>query len=120
MGSLAIKDHTIWVKHIENDPLIVSKIMSLEQNTLVALIIEDKPVLFRKMRDGKDGRPTDGIRPDEDFKEFWKEMYETRRGEVVSIELNSDFNPQDSYLKALSTILNEWDSAEDNEAFNAL
>lgn len=120
MGSLAIRDHTIWVKHINDAPQIVRKIMSLEQNTPVALIIENKPVLFRKMRNGKDGRPTDGIRPDEDFKQFWKEMYEARRGETVSIELNSDFAPPDSYLKAVSSLLEEWDSVEDNEAFNDL
>jgi hypothetical protein len=119
MGRLEIRDHAIWMKHIEGDPAIVARIMQLPQNAPITLQVDGKPVLFRKMRDGGDGRPTQGIRPDESFKEFWNELYQQRRGELVELALN-DIAPPDPYLASIAAMLNEWDSPEDNEAYNGL
>lgn len=119
MGHFEIRDHAVWAKHIEGAPHIVEKINSLKENSALSLIIDGKPVLFRKMRNGSDGRPTAGIRPDDSFKEYWKEIYQTRRGENVSIDFN-DNNISDTYLASVSALMSEWDSDEDNEAFNDL
>jgi hypothetical protein len=119
MGYVTICNHSIWLKHIENAPQIVTKIESLAPNAPITLQIEDKPVIFRKMRDGADGRPTRGIRPDESFKNYWNQLFQRRSGEKVEIKLN-EAPIADSYLAAISSLLSEWDSPEDNEAYNDL
>lgn len=119
MAQMTVSDHTIWLKHVRQDQDIVSRLEALEQNAPIALRVDGKPVLFRKMRDGVDGRPTQGIRPDEAFKDYWNALYRDRRGETVEIEL--DNTPQgDPYLVAISGLLSEWASNEDAEAYDDL
>jgi hypothetical protein len=115
---MIISDHTIWLKHIPNEK-IVSRLATLKANAPIALRVDGKPVLFRKMRDGVDGRPTPGIRPDEAFKDFWSALYRDRRGETVEIDLD-DKPPADPYLKAVSDLLTEWTSKADSEAYDDL
>lgn len=43
-----------------------------------------------KMRDGKDGRSTPGLRPVGRAQSFWQSLFESRRGDSVSIELGED------------------------------
>jgi hypothetical protein len=118
MAHMTITDHTIWLKHIQSDR-IVGKLSSLTQNAPVTLRVEGKPVLFRKMRDGADGRPTPGVRPDESFKDYWNSLYRERRGETVEIDLD-EAPIADPYLAAISGLLTEWTSAEDAEAYDDL
>ena len=117
MGHLTIRDNALWVKHIEGDPKLVERILALPQNASVTLLIDAKPVRFLKMRDGADGRPTPGLRPDAAFKSYWDAMQE-RRGEVVSLEELAA--PADPLLASLSTLLSEWNSDEDAEAYDRL
>lgn len=118
MAQMIISDHTIWLKHIENDR-IVGKLAGLRPNAPISLKIDGKPVLFRKMRDGGDGRPTPGIRPDEAFKDYWNSLYRERRGEAVEIELNEK-SLTGPYLAAVSELMTEWASKEDAEAYDDL
>jgi hypothetical protein len=119
MGQMIISDHAVWLKHIDGDAKIASKIEKLAPNAPIALQIDGKPVLFRKMRDGADGRPTPGIRPDEAFKDYWNTLYQGRRGQKVEITLD-EIVPADPYLASISSLLSEWDSPEDHEAYNDL
>ncbi len=118
MTRVLINDHTIWLKHIDSDR-IARRLSSLKSNAPVALRIDGKPVLFRKMRDGADGRPTPGIRPDETFKDFWNALYRERRGETVEIDL-ADEPLRDPYLAAVSNLMGEWTSQADCEAYDDL
>lgn len=119
MAQMIVSDHTIWLKHLQNAEAIVDRLLALEQNAPITLRIDGKPVLFRKMRDGADGRPTQGVRPDEAFKDFWSALYRERRGERVAIEL--DEGPaSDAYLAAVSGLLTEWTSKADAEAYDDL
>lgn len=118
MARVLINDHTIWLKHIESER-IARRLTSLKPNAPVALRIEGKPVLFRKMRDGADGRPTPGLRPDEAFKDFWNALYRERRGEKVEIDLGEEPH-RDPYLAAVSTLMSEWTSKADCEAYDDL
>jgi hypothetical protein len=119
MGKLTIRDHAIWSKHIEEDPDMVRMIESLPENRPINLVIDGKPVRFVKMRDGKDGRPTPGLRPDPSFRPFWHAMQENR-GRKVSVQMKPTTALEDSYLSSLSGLLAEWDSPEDAEAYDAL
>jgi hypothetical protein len=118
MGHMIIRDNAVWAKHIEADAELTKRILALPQNAPLVLHIDGKPIRFLKMRDGADGRPTPGLRPDPAFKAFWDAL-QSRRGEVVAVSLD-DAPARDPYLASLSTTLSEWESPEDCEAYDGL
>lgn len=119
MGRMVVRDNAVWAKHIEGDPDMVRRILSLPQNAPITLIVDEEPVLFVKMRDGADGRPTPGLRPDATSKAFWDAMQQ-RRGAVVSVALEGQAAVKDPYLASVSALLSEWTSPEDAEAYDGL
>jgi hypothetical protein len=119
MGYVQITDNSLWVKHVENDEALAARILNLEDNAPIILQVDGKPVLFRKMRTGKDGRAVSGVRPDETFKKYWNDLYQKRRGERLPIAL-ADVPPADPYLASIAALLSEWDSPADNAAYNDL
>jgi hypothetical protein len=68
------------------------------------------------MRDGKDGRSTNGLKPVGPMREVWKRM-QSRRGAIVPVR---EIGSADAYLDSLRPLLSEWDSPEDDEAFRDL
>lgn len=119
MGLMVIRDNAVWARHIEGDPEIIARIEALPENRPITLLIDRKPVRFLKMRDGTDGRRTNGLRPDPAFKTFWNALQQ-RRGETMTIELDGVASPADPYLASISGLLAEWDSAEDALAYDGL
>jgi hypothetical protein len=119
MPQVEIRDHTLWTRHLIDASAIKARIDALASNAPIALQIDGMPVLFRKMRDGADGRPTPGVRPDEAFKTYWSTLYNQKRGERVAIAL-ADAPLPDAYLASVSRLLSEWDSPADNAAYNDL
>jgi hypothetical protein len=119
MGRLTIRDDVVWARHIEGEPEITRRILAMPANAPIDLVVDGRPVRFLKMRDGRDGRPTPGLRPDPAFKQFWDSM-QARRGEVVDVRLEGIVPLVDPYLASISTLLTEWDSPEDAEAFDGL
>jgi hypothetical protein len=119
LAYVRIADSTIWAKHVQDGHDIQSRILELLENAPIALQIDGKPVLFRKMRNGSDGRPTSGIRPDESCKAYWSKLYSERRGERVPIALVTT-PVVDPYLASIGHLLSEWDSLADNAAYNDL
>ena len=88
MAHTTISDVVIWAKHIHGDPDLAETIMALEPGGTVRLRIDGVAGAWRKMDDGKDGRPTKGLRPIGNAQSFWRGLYQGRRGEVVVIELD--------------------------------
>lgn len=119
MGRLTIRDNALWVKHIEGGPEIVERIRALPPDAPISLIVENRLIRFRKMRNGSDGRPTDGLRPEPEFKPFWDALQE-RRGEVVPVRLGDQVQSVEAYLASLTPLLSEWTSPEDSEAYDEL
>jgi hypothetical protein len=116
MGYVQIRDDTLWAKHIEGDSALRDRIMKLPPGTLIDLEIDGIVGHWEKAKTGKDGRPTAAIKPVGPMREIWK-RFQARRGAIVPIR---ETLTADSYLKALSDTLPEWDSPEDDEAFRDL
>jgi len=116
MSYVTVRDDAIWARHVE-DPAVRDRIRAISQNEPLTLLVEGTPVRFVKMRDGKDGRPTDGLRPaGEEAHRFWSAM-QSRRGERVRLALPETSG---SYLASLGPLLSEWDSDEDAAAYDRL
>lgn len=87
MGELAVRDVVIWTKHIHGDPELRAKLNALAGEEEIELVIDGVGGHWRKMSDGRDGRPTTGLTPQGRMAALWRELYATRRGESVDIRL---------------------------------
>lgn len=116
LAQTPIKDHTIWFKDI-HDPALRARFEAMAPDEAVHLEIEDVVGIWRRMKDGRDGRPTLGIRPEGPMKKIWNEWYRARCGETVTVRL---VQQADDFLAASSALFCEWNSPEDEAAFGDL
>jgi hypothetical protein len=86
MARTAVRDVVIWVKHIHGED-VSERVLGLQGGETLDLVVDGVRGAWRKMDDGRDGRPTTGIRPIGRMQDFWRELYSGRRGDVVTIEL---------------------------------
>lgn len=82
-----VRDYVIWSKHLHGDLRLPSRIEALDAGETIELEVDGVRGTWRKMDQGKDGRPTPGIRPLGSAQAFWRELYKSRRGAVVSVSL---------------------------------
>lgn len=111
-----IEDHVIWFKHIA-DADLQKRLETLRSEETINLEADGVVGLWRRMRDGKDGRPVRGIRPEGAMKEVWNKWFGARKGSVVALR---EISLADDYLKAGSALFSEWASPEDEAAFRDL
>jgi hypothetical protein len=116
MGTFLNNDDAIWLKNVNADTDTVALLRQLRAGTRLKLEIEGTRGDWERMADGKDGRPTYGLKPVSHTIEFWKSM-KSRRGEYLEFKI---VDPRDGYLEAVEKTLSEWESEEDEKAFNDL
>ena len=64
----------------------MERILALPDSGEIALMIDKTPARFLKMKNGRNGRATPGIKPaDTQSRQFWNAM-QARRGDVVTVE----------------------------------
>ena len=98
MSRVEIRDHALWIKHIHKNDALKSKLMSLEAGDLVELRVDGFHGMWKKMDDGKDGRPTPGIRAIGKARDHWHEA-QARRGELLSIEFVGFAKPEPHWMQ---------------------
>lgn len=116
MTSIKINDDAIWVKHIEGNPDLQARIKAMRQGETLDLEIDGIVGRWERMRDGRDGRPTYGIKPIAEMREVWARL---RRGPKKVAKVREVITA-DSYLASLTPLLAEWDTPEDTEAYRDL
>lgn len=116
MGTFFNNDDVIWIKNVNADEGTLALLRQLQAGTRLKLEIEGKRGDWERMADGKDNRPTYGLKPVAGTVDFWKAM-KSRRGEKLEFKI---LDPRDGYLEAIEKTLSEWDSEEDEKAFHDL
>lgn len=116
VARVTIRDDSIWLKHIEGDAQLKRRLERLSEEEVIDLEVDGIIGRWQRMRTGKDGRPTPGIRPIDTMRQVWSRM-QTKRGTIVNIR---EVRTSDSYLAALAPLMSEWDSPEDEEAYRDL
>jgi hypothetical protein len=114
MPVIRISDESIWLKHIEGDKALRERIRNLAPEEVLDLEVNGVVGKWARMKDGKDGRPTWGIKPVGEMRLVWTRMRQQQTGKIVTIR---EVTMADSYLVALSDTLDEWSSQEDELAY---
>ena len=91
MTHTTVSDVVIWAKHLGGAPR--ERVLALRPGELLTLRVDGVPGSWRKMDDGRDGRPTLGVRPIGPAAERWRKLYRERRGEIVAVEIADASNP---------------------------
>ncbi len=116
MATFLNNDDAIWLKNVNADANALALLRQIPAGTALKLEVEGVTGDWVRMADGKDGRPTLGLKPVGQTLAFWKSM-KSRRGEYLEFKV---VDPRDSYLSDVQKTLSEWESREDEEAFNDL
>ena len=116
MGTILNNDDVIWLKYVNADSTTIALLRQLPASAKLKLDIEGFRGEWERMADGKDGRPTLGLKPVGKTLAFWKSM-KTRRGDYLEFKV---IDPRDTYLSDIQKTMNEWESEEDEMAFNDL
>lgn len=85
-----VRDYVIWFKHLHGSQAVADRVSKLQPGQTIQLAVDGVRGSWRRMDQGRDGRPTPGIRPLGAAQEFWRQMYRSRRGAVVSVEIIDD------------------------------
>lgn len=88
-----VRDYVIWSKHLHGDLRLPARIEALDPGQTIELEVDGVQGVWRKMDRGKDGRATPGIRPLGSMQQFWRELYKSRRGAVVTVSLAEASTP---------------------------
>ncbi len=116
MGQARIRDDAIWTKHIEGAPALRERIAAMRPGEVIDLEVDGIVGRWERMRTGKDGRPTNGIKPIGEMRQVWAKL--RKQGErTIKIR---EVVMADSYLAALPQVLDEWNSPDDEEAYRDL
>lgn len=115
-ATLAIEDTTIWFKHIK-DPALQARLSELDEGEAIHLVTDGIVGRWTRMRRGKDGRATAGIKPEGEMKTIWGDWFRNRKGSTILVQ---EVQLADDYLREGSLLFSEWLSPEDEEAFGDL
>lgn len=113
MATVSVRDDAIWIGHIEGGQALQDRLRNLRAGDVLDLEVDGIVGTWERMRDGRDGRPTLGIKPTSHMKQVWAEM-RLRPGRIVPIR---EVVTAESYLSAVSRTLDEWNSPEDEAAY---
>lgn len=111
-----IADDAIWFKHVESERLR-ERLRRMSDDEQISLEADGVVGQWIRMKTGRDGRPTEGIRPEGRMKLVWHEWYKRRKGEMISLR---EVKRGDDYLVNIASLFPEWESKEDEDAFRDL
>ena len=80
-----VRDHVLWVKHIDGAERTLAWLSAIPAGEIVGLVVDGVSGEWRKMNDGKDGRPTPGFMPIGDASKAHWHGLQDRRGNWVSL-----------------------------------
>jgi hypothetical protein len=113
---VVIRDIVIWFKHVDSQDLR-KRLATLTDEEGITLEVDGVLGRWLRVKTGKDGRPTEALKPEGPTKEIWSKWYRSRKGERVTIR---EVRTADAYLMTIASLFPEWESPQDEAAFHDL
>jgi len=85
MSLVEIRDYALWTKHIYGNEDLKNELQDMKAGDIIELEIDGFRGMWSKMSDGKDGRPTPGIKAIGESRAHWHKLQD-KRGKLVSIK----------------------------------
>ena len=85
MSFVEIRDYALWIKHIHGNDELKDELQQMKAGELIELEVDGVRGMWKKMDDGKDGRPTPGIKGIGEAKDHWHGL-QNARGKLVTIQ----------------------------------
>ena len=89
-GTVEVRDHVLWTKHIRGDYALTATLDALSERSSIDLEVDGCRGTWQKMDDGRDGRPTPGIKPLGPARLHWHDLFQEKRGRTVTVTLASE------------------------------
>jgi hypothetical protein len=114
--TLPIEDTAIWIRHVK-DVKLRRRLEALQEDDSIHLLADGVVGRWTRMKRGRDGRPTFGIKPQGEMRAIWNKWFRERKGDEIVVQ---EVQLADDYLQEGSLLFSEWESPEDEEAFRDL
>ncbi|WBQ11031.1 hypothetical protein L2D01_04420 [Hyphomonadaceae bacterium ML37] len=87
-AKVKVADWSLWIKHVSGNPALAEHLASLKAGETITLVVGGYQGVWERKADGKDGRPTLGLKPLSDgTRKAWFALYGDRKGQLVDIAL---------------------------------
>ena len=87
MARIEVRDSVMWLKHLGGHEGLRSLLTELGEGSRLELDVDGFHGTWEKMRNGRDGRPTPGLKPQGPARAHWQGLYERERGSEVTVSL---------------------------------
>jgi len=86
VGEIEVQDVVLWAGHVAGDTRLRQRISAMAPDEEIELEIDGTRGWWRKMQQGKDGRPTQGLKASSpNTRRWWSETFRTRKGHCLAI-----------------------------------
>ncbi len=89
-ATVEVRDHALWTKQIQRDDTLKATLNGSRGRNRIELEVDGFRGTWQKMEDGKDGRPTTGIKPMGPAQAHWHTLLQNRLGDVAAIAVPSN------------------------------
>ena len=85
VATVEVRDHSLWTSHIRGDDALMAMLNGLRGQSQIELKVDDFHGTWQKMDDGRDGRPTTGLKPVGPAQAHWHALLRDKLGSTVTI-----------------------------------
>ncbi len=90
VATVEVRDHSLWTRHIRGDSTLKATLNRLRGQSQIELEVDGFHGTWQKMDDGRDGRPTTGLKPVVGpTKSHWHALLREKLGSLVTIAVVS-------------------------------
>jgi hypothetical protein len=85
MAYVEVRDYALWPKHIHGDDELKTNLLRLHQGQLIELEVDGFCGVWKRMKQGKNPKPTEGLKAIGNAREHWHQLFRKRPGDLVPI-----------------------------------
>lgn len=118
-AKVQVTDWSLWIKHISGDRALSQQLADLHEGQTVTLLIGGHEGVWVKKANGKDGRPTQGLKPLGAMKDIWFDWFRSDRGALIDIVMVQEPAPLQVRRKSADGLIEQGEPRDRGSAWSA-